>query len=91
MDPRIERFVTELNDIHEAEYGDFMRKANQQIIILRNEFHHYHFADFDKKVDEIQDYVQFTPTWMIESTRDHAIRDAKRLNSILNSHFNPLR
>jgi hypothetical protein len=85
MDPRIEKFINDLNDIHEAEYGDFMRKANQHIIELRNEFHHYHDPAVDKKIDQIQEYVQFNPTWMIESTRLSAIRDAKRLNGILNA------
>jgi len=87
MNAAIEKFVTDLNDINEhADYGDFMRKANQHIIELKKEMHFLHYPDVDRKVDEIQNYVQFYPTWMIESTREKAIQDAKVINELLMAH-----
>lgn len=86
MDARIEKFVDDLNDIHEAEYGDFMRKANQHIIELRNEMHHFHDKAIDQQIDEIQDYVQFNPTWMIEGTRFRALKDAGKIDKLLKAY-----
>jgi hypothetical protein len=86
MNAAVERFVTDLNSILESDYGDFMRKANQQIRELRNEMQYLHYSDVDRKIEEIQNYVQFYPTWMIESTREKAIRDAKVINEMLMAH-----
>lgn len=82
----LEKFVTDLNDIHEGEYGDFMRKANQHIIELRSEMRNLHNSEVNNKIDEIQNYVQFYPTWMIESTRDKAIHDAQEIDEMISAH-----
>ena len=86
MNAAVEKFVTDLNGILESDYGDFMRKANQHIRELKNEMQFLHYPDVDRKVGEIQNYVQFYPTWMIESTREKAIQDAKVIDELLLAH-----
>ena len=82
----IEIFKTDLSGILESDYGDFMRKANQQILELKKELSYLHYPDVDRTIEEIQNYVQFYPTWMIESTREKAIKDAKVIDELLMAH-----
>jgi hypothetical protein len=86
MDTNIEKFIMDIDEIHESDYGDFMRKANNYILKLRRRMRNFHDQDIDHKIDEMQDYVQFHPSWEVEATREKVLHDANTLDQILEEH-----
>lgn len=72
-------FVEEILEINEADYGDFMRRANMHLHELRDALHGVQDERVADKIDEMKLYVQYAPSWDIESTRDRILDDSKLL------------
>ncbi|MBR7518325.1 hypothetical protein KC217_21905, partial [Mycobacterium tuberculosis] len=77
----IEKFIERVSNIQEADYGDFMRKANLYLNDLKKDLSPYISGEEKKKIDEIQLHLQFIPTWEIEPTRKQVVDAAKDLES----------
>lgn len=72
-------FLEELKSIDESDYGDFMRKVNEYIVELKDNKAAITTAQIEKKIDEIQTYVQYRPSWNINWTREQLNKDAEEL------------
>lgn len=79
-------FSKNISEILECDYGDFMRAANGYLNNLRDELHALRDENIDRKLDEMQIYLQFTPTWDIELTKKLLRQDTKYLNELLHAH-----
>ncbi|OQW49216.1 MAG: hypothetical protein A4S09_03875 [Proteobacteria bacterium SG_bin7] len=85
MQKAVEKFINNLQDISDPDYGDFMRKANVYLNDLKTDLTPMK-QDVRAKIFEIQLYLQFISSWEIEPTRRRIIRDALYLNDLLKSH-----
>jgi hypothetical protein len=85
MDKRIESFITEISALNEEDYGDFMRLANLFFIQLRKELRPLYNHEINMKLDYIQNYLQFRPSWDIASTKKNLLHDLVDLDGILHS------
>ena len=72
-------FLEELNAITETDYGDFMRKANAYLNHLKENEIAKNSTEISEKIDNMQNYVQFHPSWELESTKAKILQDADRL------------
>lgn len=75
-------FVQHIQTMLEEDYGDFMREANHDLLILRDAFKNEDEKVQDK-LDEMQMYTQFRPNWKVEPTRERLIKDAEVLNILV--------
>ena len=83
MNSLLEKFSTDVANIYETDYGDFMRKANTYLNHLRDDLSEAGTESTHQKLNEMQKYLQFTATWDIESTRKKLLADAKSINALL--------
>ncbi len=86
MTEQIKKFIDEIRSINEVDYGDFMRVANCILIDLREECHRRSIQDLDKKIFQIQNYLQFSPSWQVETTRQRILKDSFHLDELLVAH-----
>jgi hypothetical protein len=82
----LEDFISEILSIEESDYGDFMRLANLYLNQLRKDLSIYYDKNINKKIDEMQIYLQFTPKWEVESTRKRVLADANYLKELITAH-----
>lgn len=85
MQKAVEKFINNLQEISDPDYGDFMRKANIYLNDLKTDLKPMK-QDVRSKIFEIQLYLQFISTWEIEPTRRRIIRDALYVDELLESH-----
>ncbi len=85
MQKAVEKFINNLQDISDPDYGDFMRKANVYLNDLKGDLAPMK-QDVRAKIFEIQLYMQFISTWEIEPTRRRIIRDVLHVNDLLGTH-----
>jgi hypothetical protein len=64
----INLFIRKISEIDEAEYGDFMRKANLYLNILISTLFRYSPPKVKKILQELQFIIQYQPNWDIEKT-----------------------
>lgn len=86
MNMAVEKFVNDIKNIHEYDYGDFMRAANHCLIDLKHEMDRLPYQDVHKKLQEMQGYIQFNPNWDVDSTFEKALKDALSLETLLQAH-----
>lgn len=67
-------FAELVRNITDADYGDFMRKANSYLYDLKSQLKDTPNS-IQKKLSEMQHYTQFTPNWDVESTRRRLLKD----------------
>ncbi len=79
-------FSKSVSEIIEYDYGDFMRPANLYLNQLRNELTLLSDKNINRRLDKMQMYLQFTPNWDIESTREMLSKDTKYLDDLLFGH-----
>ena len=83
MNSFLQKFSTDITNIYDTDYGDFMRTANTYLNNLRDDLSKNGGERALQKLNENQMYLQFTPSWEIESTREKLLRDAKSINALL--------
>ena len=88
MNSFLEKFSTDIANIYNTDYGDFMRTANTYLNHLRDDLSENGGARAHQKLNEMQMYLQFTPNWEIESSREKLLRDAKSIDALL-TNFQP--
>ncbi len=78
----IDFFLKEADGVHEQDYGDCMREWNRELLYLRD--HLDHRSDWIlNKITEMQNYIQFTPNWDVDSTKNQILEDGKKLREYL--------
>jgi len=80
------KFSSEISDILENDYGDFMRPANFYLNVLRCDLKLIDDFHINQKINQMQYYLQFSPNWNIESTRKLLARDICYINDLLLGH-----
>ncbi len=86
MTAMIEKFCDKIKSIDEYDYGDFMRSANTYLSDLGTECSNQSIGDLKYKLWEIQTYLQFNPSWKIETTRSQILFDAIYLDQLIAAH-----
>jgi hypothetical protein len=76
----IDKFVAEVKDIDEIDYGDFMRKANHALTILTERIYDKSTPKVKFLLNELKDIIQFMPNWNIESTKARIFSIVNELN-----------
>ncbi len=83
MNENILNFMKALRAIDEADYGDFMRKANLYFVDLEGALGSEISDRAKLKLSEIHDYLQFKPDWNRENTLHRISKDILDLELIL--------
>ncbi len=83
MNSFLKKFSTDITNIYDTDYGDFMRTANTYLNNLRDDLSKNGGERAHQKLNEMQMYLQFTPNWEIESTRKKLLADAKSIDALL--------
>lgn len=78
----VQFFQDEASQVDELDYGDCMREWNRELLYLREQLKNT-TSWAQKKLDQMQDYIQFTPNWDVNSTRARILRDASELKQHL--------
>jgi hypothetical protein len=87
MNQNLENFTQDVSSILQYDYGDFMRSANTYLNHLRDVLSSLGDAEINKKIDDMQSYLQFSPNWDdVEGTRAKLLRDAHYLDEVLAAH-----
>lgn len=80
----IDRFISEVSQVHEFDYGDCMRDWNHSLLILRQYLIQHHQSSWAKKrLNDMQMYIQFVPNWDVDSTKARILKDAAELREHL--------
>jgi hypothetical protein len=85
MSKAVEKFINNLKQIEDPDYGDFMRKANVYLNNLKIDLSPME-RDIHAKIFEMQLYLQFISSWEIEPTRRRIIRDAEYVQELVAAH-----
>lgn len=85
MNPIVDHFIHEIKSIDDLDYGDFMRKANAYLLEFKDHVPHRsrEKSSIDRKIEEIQLYLQYYPNWEIESTRERLLSDAEVIDRMI--------
>jgi len=83
MNRPIEKFIENTESIVDGDYGDFMRKENLYFLQMMEELGSLMSHETKKKLFEMQNYIQFSPSWDIEQTRRQVIQDAQIIDHML--------
>lgn len=86
MDANIETFLRKTSMIIENDYGDFMRTENLYLNHLIRNLGLYGDRNINAKLAEMQTYLQFTPNWDVDSTRERLVNDAHYLDDLVQAH-----
>ncbi|MGZ5280200.1 MAG: hypothetical protein ACXWC9_09670 [Pseudobdellovibrionaceae bacterium] len=80
----VDFFIDQVLKVEEFDYGDCMREWNRELMFLKRHLRQPS-EDVLHKLSEMQGYIQFYPTWDVESTRDQILQDADHLRLALSS------
>lgn len=80
-------FIQKVKTLDDHDYGDFMRKANFYLILMQEEMSHEQAVLNEKKIEDIQLFLQFYPNWDVESTRQKVIQKATEMGPQLGAPF----
>lgn len=73
----INNFIRDIAEIEEYDFGDFMRRANNYLIVLMNRTYRSSTPEVKKLLIELQYIIQFQPDWDVESTRNKIFAKAE--------------
>ncbi|MGZ3692027.1 MAG: hypothetical protein ACXVAX_11020 [Pseudobdellovibrio sp.] len=62
-------FLSEISEIQDTDYGDYMRKVNHALLTLMDKIYDQSSLQVKEWLDELQFTIQFQPNWDIPSTR----------------------
>lgn len=83
----VDDFEKRTKQINEADYGDFMRTENIYLNHLMQKLQILGDEELNKKLVTMQTYLQFTPNWDVESTRDKLLEDLQIVSELLEGHL----
>lgn len=83
----IEDFVQKTKYIEESDYGDFMRKENLYLSHMMLKLQVLEDKNIIKRLVEMQTYLQFTPNWDVETTREKLLSDVDYIADLLQAHI----
>lgn len=78
----VQFFLEEASQVDEMDYGDCMREWNRELLYLKDQLKNA-TPWTQKKLWDMQNYIQFTPNWDVPSTRERIIKDALELKEHL--------
>lgn len=76
-------FHETVNSIDCEDYGDFMRQANFALKGLQQALSCQEIPLTDV-ILQMKTYIQFSPSWHVESTKQRLLKDAEELIALLN-------
>ena len=82
----IEKFKQDICEILDSDYGDFMRKANVYLQSLKAAGKARANPEIEKRIAEMQLYIQYFPNWNVDSTRSRILKDAEALRTSWGAH-----
>jgi len=80
----VDFFTDQVLNVDEFDYGDCMREWNRELMFLKTHLRQPS-EDVLHMLSEMQGYIQFYPTWDVESTREQILEDADHLRLALSS------
>ena len=87
MNASIEKFVKRTKSISDSEYGDFMRTENVYLNHLIRELNPLvDDRNINRRLVEMQTYLQFTPNWDVSLTKEKLLEDAQYIDELMNAH-----
>lgn len=87
MNASIEKFVKRTKSISDSEYGDFMRTENVYLNHLIRELNPLvDDRNINRRLVEMQTYLQFTPNWDVNLTKEKLLEDAQYIDELMNAH-----
>jgi hypothetical protein len=75
-------FLEQAEQVSEFDYGDCMREWNRELIFLRDHLRHPDPPVLEK-IEQMQGYIQYTPNWDVQSTKDQILSDARWMREYL--------
>lgn len=86
MNPITQEFKKNINQINEYDYGDFMRSANVYLNHLSAQLSYRNDPSINEKIDQMKNYLQYTPNWDVDSTREKLNSDLQYIDELLQGH-----
>ncbi len=83
----VDDFVIKTQQVSEYDYGDFMRTENLYLNHLMQKLQLLGDKELDKKLVSMQTYLQFTPNWDVELTKDKLLEDMQVVSELLEGHL----
>jgi len=80
----VDFFTDQVLKVDEFDYGDCMREWNRELMFLKTHLRQPS-EDVLQMLSEMQGYIQFYPSWDVESTREQILEDADHLRLALSS------
>lgn len=80
------RFRNDLLELNKVDYGDFMRAANGYLIELRDSLTIVGDISIGRRLDRMQLYLQFDPSWQVDSTTKKLLGDTQYIDDLLQGH-----
>ena len=75
----VNEFISEVFDIDETDYGDFMRKANHSLIQLKDKIYDESGTAVKNKIYELKYIIDYVPNWNVESTKEKILALASEI------------
>lgn len=90
MQSSFDYFLQQIQINTDTDYGDFMRKVNHYLNkLIKNksiDLKKYELVDRDHKIsnklNEMQTYIQFNPSWDISAAKEKIIKDIEELTKL---------
>ncbi|OFZ29154.1 MAG: hypothetical protein A2622_14020 [Bdellovibrionales bacterium RIFCSPHIGHO2_01_FULL_40_29] len=76
----VKKFIQNISEITELDYGDFMRKANHYLMELQENIQTPTDQTTQYILNDMKQHLQFNPNWDIESTRHFILNEAQLIN-----------
>lgn len=90
MNTSIKKFIQNVSEINDPDYGDFMRKANHYLLELEKEITKKSNERILDYLSQMKKEIQFSPNWDIGTTRQKIILEARMIDHELAEEFDPL-
>ncbi len=78
----VDFFLEQAEAVNEFDYGDCMREWNRELLYLRDHLHHPEKPVLEK-LNEMQNYIQYTPNWDVNSTKEQILKDGRWMREYL--------
>lgn len=78
----VQAFKSDVENIQEDDYGDFMRRAGSYLANLEHAMSGAS-PQVREHIDEMRNYLMFHPSWGVEGTRARLLRDADTVNEMV--------
>ena len=79
-------FRQRVASVDEYDYGDFMRTTNFYLNEMRQDLSILQDRAINRKLAEMQGYLQFNPNWSIRITRMMLANDVRFIDELVRGH-----